>query len=90
MTGLLKDMLRIDYVRVLKARMLENRYNNTTLARRTGYSNAHIGNVLKGLGSDDALNAVCFALDMKITDLFKPGILDAGSSLSAADIREAS
>ena len=71
MTKLLKSMLREDYLIVIKTKMLNDQWNNSALSRRTGYSQAHIGNLLNGRGSDDALAAVCNALGINIRDLFK-------------------
>jgi len=71
MTKLLRDLLREDYLRVIKATMVEQHRNNTNLARETGFSKTHIGNVMKGLGSDDAIGAVCRVLGINIRDLFK-------------------
>lgn len=76
MTELLKTMLRDDYLAAIKTRMMEMRFNNAALARLCGYTPAHIGNVLKGHGSDDAIFAVCKALSIDITTLYKPGILN--------------
>lgn len=73
MTKLLRDMLRPDYLRIIKARMLQRHYNNTALARETGYSRAHIGNILKGQGSDDGLAAICRVLGIEILSLLKEG-----------------
>ena len=71
MTSLLRSLLRDNYIAEIKAMMLSQHHNNTSLSRRTGYSKAHIGNVLKGDGSDDALAAVCTVLGLDIKSLFK-------------------
>lgn len=71
MTELLRSLLREDYLKIIKARMIENHWNNTSISRRTGFSKAHIGNVMRGRGSDDAIGAVCQALSINIRDLFK-------------------
>lgn len=78
MTKTLKSMLRPDYLQIIKARMMEMHWNNSALSRRTGFSKPHIGNVLKGAGSDDALAAICQVLNIEIRrDLFKP-VADEG------------
>ena len=71
MTKLLKDLLKQDYLRTIKATMIEQHHNNTSLARETGFSKTHIGNVMKGMGSDDAIGAVCKVLGIPIRSLFK-------------------
>jgi DNA-binding phage protein len=71
MTKLLKGLLRPDYLIIIKQTMMEKHHNNTSLARETGFSKTHIGNVMKGLGSDDAISAVCKVLNIPIRSLFK-------------------
>jgi len=71
MTKLLRDLLVEDYLSTIKAEMIKQFYNNTSLARRTGFSKAHIGNLLKGQGSDDALAAVCKVLGIDIRSLLR-------------------
>jgi len=78
MTKLLRELLREDYLGVLKARMMEQHHNQSSLARDTGFSPAHIGNVFRDKGSDDAIAAICRVLEMDIRkDLFKKDIADA-------------
>jgi len=73
MTKLLRDLLRPDYLAVIKARMMEQHHNHTSLAKATGFSIAHIGNIFKQMGSDDAIAAICVILKLDIRkDLFKP------------------
>lgn len=73
MTKLLAELLRSDYRAVLKASMMEQHHNHTSLARATGFSVAHIGNIFKDQGSDDAIAAICKILKLDIRkDLFKP------------------
>lgn len=73
MTKTLKSMLRPDYLQIIKAKQMELHWNNSALSRRTGLSKPHIGNVLKGHGSDDALAAICQVLNIDIRrELFKP------------------
>jgi len=74
MTKLLKSMLREDYLSIIKAKMLDEQYNNSSLSRRTGFTQAHIGNLLRGRGSDDALAAVCNALGINVRNLFKENV----------------
>jgi len=71
MTNLLKSLLRDDYLTQIKATMVEQHHNNTSLARETGFSKTHIGNVMKGQGSDDAIASVCKVIGISIRDLFK-------------------
>lgn len=71
MTKLLRSLLRKDYLSFVKAKMLDYHWNNTTLSKKTGFSRAHIGNVLAGNGSDDALAAVCKVLDIDVRSLFE-------------------
>ncbi len=72
MTKLLRDLLRSDYLAIVKAKMMEKHHNNTSVAKRTGYSGAQIGNLLKDRGSDDCLAAVCKVLGIDIRrELFK-------------------
>lgn len=71
MTRLLRRLLKEDYLYFVKEAMLRRHWNNTTLSRHTGYSKAHIGNLLAGNGSDDALAAACTALNIDIRNLMK-------------------
>jgi len=72
MTKFLADNLRADYLQSIKVRMMEQHHNFTSLARCTGYSIAHISNIFKGQGSDDAIAAICSVLSIDIReDLFK-------------------
>jgi len=73
-------MLKEDYIELLKAKMMKHHWNNTTLSRRTGFSKAHIGNVLAGNGSDDALAAVCTALSIDVRTLLKGINIDNDST----------
>ena len=83
MTKLLSDMLRDDYLAVLKATMMKQHHNNSSVAKLTGYSNPHIGNIFKGTGSDDAIAAVCKVLGLDIQkDLFKPEFGGADAAVS--------
>jgi hypothetical protein len=71
MTKLLRNLLRPDYLQTIKAAMMEQHHNNTSLARETNYSKPHIGNVMKGNGSDDALAAICKVLRIEIRSIMK-------------------
>jgi len=71
MTSLLKDMLKDDYLSIFKLRMVELGINNSALARKTEFTPAHIGNILNGGGSDEAISAICNVLKLTITDLLK-------------------
>ncbi len=70
MTNLLRSLLRKNYLTTIKATMVEKHHNNTSLARETGFSKTHIGNVMEGQGSDNAIGAVCRVLGISIRDLF--------------------
>lgn len=71
MTKLLRSLLRDDYIMIVKTKMLEEHHNNSSLSRSTGFSAAHIGNLLNGNGSDDCLGAVCKVLNLDVRSLMK-------------------
>lgn len=85
MTSLLKEMLRDDYLNTIKVRMVELGFNNSSLARRTEFSVPHIGNILNGGGSDDALRTVCSVLGIGIRELLKDEYKDSSSGNSNKD-----
>lgn len=64
--------------------------NNSAISRRTGISKPHVGNVLKGAGSDDALAAICQVLNIDIRrDLFKPVIDEGGEDRGGSNSKAA-
>lgn len=71
MTKLLRDLLRHDYVAILKAKAMETHHNYTSISRLSAYSIPHISNVFRGEGSDDAIGAVCSVLGVEVRSLFK-------------------
>jgi hypothetical protein len=71
MTQLLKDMLRDDYLNVIKIRMVENGHNNSSLAKATSFSVPHIGNILDGGGSDEALRTIISVLNLDLKSILK-------------------
>lgn len=71
MTNHLREMLVDDYLDRIRIQMVMRHWNNSSLARRTGYTVAHIGNVLKGEGSDSALSVVLKALDIDLKAVLK-------------------
>ena len=71
MTPDLEEMLRPDWLKVIKVRMAQQGHNQSSLARKSDFTPAHIGNILNGKGSDEALRIVCSVLELDITSLMK-------------------
>lgn len=78
MANLIREMLRDDYIDIIKIRMVEQGHNNSSLAKVTNFSVPHIGNILNGGGSDEAIRIICSVLNLTIRDLLKDEYKDLG------------